>query len=64
MNLLIEAQRAEALKTYCAYCHKDIGERCINPRTGEPLEHQAAHLVRINQRALLVRLEQQGVGNA
>lgn len=46
-DLIFEQQRATSLRASCDYCDQPIGEVCINPRTGEPLEHQPAHFVRI-----------------
>lgn len=48
-NLLTEAQRAEALIEDCTYCEATAGQRCVNPKTGEPLVHQVAHQVRIKK---------------
>lgn len=46
-DLLFDQQRTDSLLVECEYCTKPIGEACVNPRTQEPLEHQAAHFVRI-----------------
>lgn len=48
-NLLIEAQRDEVLTEDCDYCGQTAGQRCINPKTGEPLVHQIAHQARIKK---------------
>ncbi|MGH3933495.1 MAG: zinc finger domain-containing protein [Pseudonocardiaceae bacterium] len=46
-DLLFGQQRADSLRVECEYCGKRIGEACVNPRTSEPLQRQAAHLARI-----------------
>lgn len=48
-NLLVEAQRAESLTEDCDYCGEEIGRPCVNPKTGQPLEHQAAHRIRMQK---------------
>lgn len=47
IDLLSDRQRTLALTVVCEYCHAAIGDRCVNPKTGELIEHQAAHFVRI-----------------
>lgn len=44
---LIEQRRDDALTVACEYCDSAIGERCVNPKNGVPIEHQAAHHVRL-----------------
>lgn len=46
-DLLFEQQRATALRADCEHCREVAGKECVSPRTGNPLEHQAAHFVRI-----------------
>lgn len=46
-DLIVEQQRAEALTVACGYCHAAIGDRCVNPKAGVPIEHQAAHWLRL-----------------
>lgn len=45
-DLLFGKRRAESLAVECDYCGVEVGLICIDPRTGIPLEHQAAHHVR------------------
>lgn len=52
-DLLFEQQRAISLRADCEHCAQPIGEVCINPRTGLPLEHQPAHFVRIKAGAII-----------
>lgn len=47
-NLVIEAQRIEALTVDCDYCSQTIGKPCID-RAGDPVVKQAAHWVRIKK---------------
>ncbi len=46
-DLLFDKQRADSVRFDCEYCGKPVGEWCVNPRTGEPLVHQAAHHKRL-----------------
>ncbi|MGH3795979.1 MAG: zinc finger domain-containing protein [Candidatus Dormibacteria bacterium] len=50
-DLLFAQRRADALTEDCGYCNQPVGARCINPRTGEPIQHQTAHLVRLEATA-------------
>ncbi|MGH3416385.1 MAG: zinc finger domain-containing protein [Actinocrinis sp.] len=46
-DLLFDQRRADALTEACGYCDQPVGAQCVNPKTGEPLENQTAHWVRI-----------------
>jgi hypothetical protein len=49
MNITTQQARAAALQVRCPYrpCSADPGQPCINPYDRRPLEHQAAHLARL-----------------
>lgn len=40
-------QRVRAQRHPCPYCQQLAGAPCVNPATGEELEHQPDHLARI-----------------
>lgn len=46
-DLLFDQRRADSLRIKCGYCYAEPGNRCVNPKTGEPIEHQAAHWLRL-----------------
>lgn len=46
-DLIEQRRRDQALTAACDYCHAAISDRCVNPKTGELIEHQAAHHVRL-----------------
>lgn len=46
-NLIWHQTRADAQRFQCTYCHKPVGEVCVNPRTGDELERQPAHFQRL-----------------
>lgn len=46
-SLQLEMDRARALRVLCPYCHAAPDDTCRDPRTGNAIEHQAAHLQRI-----------------
>lgn len=46
-DLLFDKQRSDALLVGCEYCGQPAGELCVNPRTDDYVENQAAHFVRI-----------------
>lgn len=49
MNAEMLADQDQALTKPCREprCNAHIGELCINVHTGQPLKHQAGHLVRL-----------------
>lgn len=40
-------ERHEAEQEPCAYCARPAGQTCVDPRTGQPLSRQTAHLARL-----------------
>lgn len=49
-DLIFTQQREHALTVACPYCQAEPGQRCADPRTGYQLEHQPAHLARLQTR--------------
>jgi len=46
-DLFFGQQRDRALTVECEDCHAEIDRLCINAATGQPLEFQPAHFVRL-----------------
>ena len=41
--------RVNAMQVRCDYCHAEVDRECYDPRTGYVLEHQPAHVRRLQE---------------